>query len=288
MTEQLDLSRLPEHHLVAFYGLLFAMAAADGTFQDEELVHIHRVLDLSPLGPDARDRVDGFRETPPGFRACLDDLADASDELRWGIYTALQDLALADHHLDEVESRALGRVAETLGLESLGRDAVARFVSLVSDVAAREDDDETCLEKLRQASESWLGAGLPPAAAYFSGGVQDLVAAQRERALSALGLGLGFVPGVGVAVAIGSSAHVSVSHLIDTGPIPLDLAQDEGRRKNALQGLGRMHHETNRLAQRVEEVAQEENADAETAEELAERLRGLRALLATRRSALED
>lgn len=285
MTEQLDLSRLPEHHLVSFYGLLFAMAAADGTFQAEELAHIHRVLDLSPLGSDAKERVDGFRTNPPSFASCLNDLADASDELRWGIYTALHDLALADDHLDELESKALVRVASSLGLDNIGRDSVARFLSLVTEIARREEDDDEGLARLREAAEGWVGAGLPPAAAYFSGGIQDLIGAQRERALSALGLSLGFVPGVGVAVAIGSTSQVSVSRLIDTGPVPVELVRGEGRRKSALQGLGRMHHETNRLAQKVEDG--DGDGDAEAAE-LADRLRGLKALLATRRSALED
>ncbi|MEZ6196599.1 MAG: TerB family tellurite resistance protein [Planctomycetota bacterium] len=285
MTEHLDLTKIPEAHLAAFYGLLFSMAAADGSFGTEEVRLIHRSLDLAPLGPASRERVRTYMTHPPSFRGLLAELAEGTEELRWGVFTALYDLALADHRLEEGERRALRLAGEMLALEASLAPVVERYVDAVRHAARSPDGSEAIITELRRAAADWTGAGLPVASAYFAGSVQEMIATERDAYLGALGLGLGFVPGVGVAVAIGDTTRVSVTRLIDTGDIPLDLEPAEGRRHRALEGLARLRVEANRLAERAERARRDGEP---VAEDIGERLEGLRALMATRRSALED
>ena len=60
-----DPTRLLERERVAFYGLLFAMSAADGSMDKEELELIYGAIDLGGLTPEARERVNGFVVSPP-------------------------------------------------------------------------------------------------------------------------------------------------------------------------------------------------------------------------------
>src|SRR5215204_2518173 len=56
-TQHIDSKSLSEKQRVAFYGAMFAMAAADGQMQREELELIYETLDTEGLSEEARRRV---------------------------------------------------------------------------------------------------------------------------------------------------------------------------------------------------------------------------------------
>lgn len=289
MSGPLDLGSIPSDQRCAYYELLFAMAAADGGFTAEELGTIHRSLDLSGFDPDQLDRMRRAIVRPPAFAAALRGVADASVELRHGVLVGLYDAAIADGALGDAESRALEQAADVLGID---RDKLAPLGDLLGclhEIKRRDAADEDQLDRLKVAAESVAARGFPVSAAYFAGSVQELAARGQSGPLQTLGLGLGVVPGIGVAIYLGSTVRVSVSDLLTLSPSKIEqrvpTAASLARSREALEHLQQLAHRTSEDIRRQRE---QPDPDGEPIEVLEERLAGLRQLLITRRSALED
>ena len=107
MEDVIDFSAIPEEERLAYYGLLFSLAAADGSFCPDELLIIHSLLELSGMSIAARDQLKTYQVSPPDIGGCLDVLSSSRNELRFGTMMSLIDIALADGVTTEREEDAL-------------------------------------------------------------------------------------------------------------------------------------------------------------------------------------
>ena len=112
----LDLSSLSERQRLAFYGALFALAAADDSIDESESDQILESLHLEGLSEDARQRAFALSISPPSLRACLDLLKDTDESVRRGLMLNLIDVALADGEIEPGEPQTLEAVREELGI----------------------------------------------------------------------------------------------------------------------------------------------------------------------------
>jgi uncharacterized tellurite resistance protein B-like protein len=112
----LDLSGLPEAQRLAFYGALFAMAAADRAIDPVETNRIEETLDLSDLSQDARRKVLALAIQPPPLERCLLQLKDAPEAIRRGLMLNLIDVVLADDAIEPGEHLGLHQARQVLGL----------------------------------------------------------------------------------------------------------------------------------------------------------------------------
>ncbi|MEM1042877.1 MAG: TerB family tellurite resistance protein [Bacteroidota bacterium] len=114
--EVLDLSGLTERQQLAFYGALFALAAADNSIHERESEIIFESLRLDALSEDARQRAFALSISPPSLDACLDLLHDADETIRRALMLGLVDVALADDEIEPGEPQTLERVRAALGV----------------------------------------------------------------------------------------------------------------------------------------------------------------------------
>jgi len=112
----LDLSGLSEQQRLAFYGALFALAAADDTIDERESDQILESLQLEGLSEDARERAFALSISPPSLRTCLDLLKDTDEHIRRGLMLNLVDVALADDEIEPGEPQTLEAVRAELGI----------------------------------------------------------------------------------------------------------------------------------------------------------------------------
>jgi uncharacterized tellurite resistance protein B-like protein len=112
----LDLSGLSEQQRLAFYGALFALAAADDTIDERESDQILESLHLEGLSEDARERAFALSISPPSLRTCLDLLQDTDVAIRRGLMLNLVDVALADGEIEPGEPQTLEAVRTALGI----------------------------------------------------------------------------------------------------------------------------------------------------------------------------
>jgi len=64
MAQKSILDKIPESNRVAFYGALFAIAAADGSIAPEELSLILETADMQRLSGEARQQVQSYIRPP--------------------------------------------------------------------------------------------------------------------------------------------------------------------------------------------------------------------------------
>lgn len=114
----LDLSGLSEQQRLAFYGALFALAAADDTIDERESDQILESLHLDDLSEEARSRAFALSISPPSLDACLSALKGADETVRRSLMLNLVDVALADDEIEPGEPSALEAARRALGLSA--------------------------------------------------------------------------------------------------------------------------------------------------------------------------
>ncbi|MFT7619978.1 MAG: putative tellurite resistance protein B-like protein, partial [Planctomycetota bacterium] len=190
MPQAIDFSSIPDKEREAFYGLMFAIAAADGSFDGEEMTLIHSMLDVSGLSDESCDRIRTFRVTPPDLTVCLKVLSKCRDELRHGTMMSLVDIALADGVLTESEERALDEAAEALDIRDDQLLAMLELVDEAAGILNRDTSKDLDNSQLRQKARNLSASGITHSAAFFSGTIIRLISVARDAVANALNIGL--------------------------------------------------------------------------------------------------
>ncbi len=288
MSHSIDFGAIPDRERVAFYGLLFAIAAADGTFDAEEMAVIHSMLDVSGMDSMAREKIRGYRVNPPQLADCLSVLAKSHDELRHGTMMGLVDIALADGIVTESEERALEEAGRALGISESQIQAMIELVEEAADILAREGATDLDQSHIRDRARALGESGISHSAAFFSGTIARLISKSPQAVANALNIGLGRVPGAPISVIVGSTVQVSVSELLPNEvPEDKDLeARRKIRRERAQEAIEHLQVTIVELDHLIAEM--DARADGDEVEALKARREGLKQLVRTRRSALED
>jgi uncharacterized membrane protein YebE (DUF533 family) len=281
VAQPLDLTALPEAQRAAFYGALFAMAAADGAIDKDELQQIFELIDMDGISAGGRRVIQGYIIQPPRLLDTLQALSLGDEALRYRLMVDLVDVAWANDLVSPEQRYALEVAGRELRITAAQVAAIEQFVGRLKTIRERGIDDSYAAAATKQAAASLAAVGVPIAAVYLSGSVLGLSAAGITSGLAALGLGLGVVPGIGVAILVGTGIYIGVSRMLASGGVggQAQLRAAAARKtKLAIQNL----QETIGLL--IERVQQIQHADSEhaAARELNQRLRALQQILAKR------
>lgn len=289
MAENMNLSEQPEKVRVSFYGVLFAIAASDGTIDKDETQLIFESLDLNGLSEQARRTVHNYLIEPPDIDSCLRDLNQVPDEIRFGLMINIMEVAQADDYLDEKEKAMIDKARSCLQISDDQVDEIINFLKEARRIRERGLDDNLAADAMKRAASGLTGVGIPIAAVYFSGSVIGLSAAGITSGLAAIGLGLGMVPGIGVAILIGTVTVIAVSKILDVGGKRKKerIAAERERKaqlviKNLQEAINIIIGHINRL----KDAAAESAANREAIETLAQRLKALQQALTARQRAM--
>jgi uncharacterized tellurite resistance protein B-like protein len=277
-TEHLDLKSLPDNQRVAFYGAMFAMAAADGQMQREELELIYETLDTEGLSEEVRRRLYAYAIEPPALQDCLQSLSDASESARHGLMLNLVEVAVSDYLLPKAEQDALAEAQRRLGIGNVQRAAMQRYAEEVRRIRERGIDDNHAADAIKAAVSGMTAVGVPIAAVVYSGSVVGLSAAGITSGLAALGLGAGMIPGIGVAILIGTAAFVGLNYLFDTGNKRKKEQYRRERERKAQLAMENLQETINHLIDRMARLqgaAADAKANKEAIQLLNERLANL-------------
>ena len=125
--ELLDLSGLSERERLAFYGALFALAAADDAIDERESDQILESLQLDGLSEEARERAFALSISPPSLNTCLGMLKGTAEPVRRGLMLNLVDVALADDEIEPGEPLALEAARLSLGISAEDLEAMHTY-----------------------------------------------------------------------------------------------------------------------------------------------------------------
>jgi uncharacterized tellurite resistance protein B-like protein len=283
MNEPFDLAQVPEDERLALYGALFAIAAADGQIDKDEVELIFSMMDLEGMTEEGRRQAQSYIFNPPSLWDCLRKLSNADGRLRFGLMVNLVDTAWANDELHPNEEKAILLAQKELMVTDEQLQAIKDFVQKIREIRARGIDDAKAADAFKAAAAGLGAVGIPIAAVYFSGSVIGLSAAGITSGLAALGLGLGMVPGIGVAVLVGAGIFLGVSQMLDLGG---QRAKEEARKvkeRKAQLVIQNMQGAINQLVEHIANLQEKATsleanaADAEANKEavrlLTERLR---------------
>lgn len=284
-----DLATIPERDRVAFYGALFAIATADGSFDKEEMEFIFGVMDLEGMSETAKRHVQSYILEAPPLLDCLRTLSHAEKPLRFALMVNLIDTALADDLLDPNEEKAIQLAQQELNITGEQVKAIETFVRKMKEVRDRGLNDNYAADAVKNAASGLTAVGVPLAAVYFSGSVIGLSAAGITSGLAALGalVGLGgMVPGIGVAILLGAGIFMGVSTFLDTGDKRKKEQLQAERERKAQLVIKNLQGSLNAVIERIENL-QKAAADAESNREaihiLTEKMRKLQQIIAKRK-----
>lgn len=289
MTETFDLRKVPGEQLVAFYGLNFAAAAADGEIDKDELTTIFESMDLTLLTEEQKEKVRSYIMSPPKMDETLNLIANGADELRYTVAVGVIEVILADDVITKEESLFLDNICRRLNVTQNQRYAIIDFVSQARRIRLRGVDDNVAEKAMKSAASGLTAVGVPIAAVYFSGSVMGLSAAGVTSGLAALGLGLGMVPGIGIAIVIGTGIFIGMKYLFGDSKKEKERKLSAENERKAQLVIKNLQDTINELLKRIsslEPKAAESEANQKAIQVLRERLNSLKRILEQRKQQL--
>ena len=289
MTKPFDLRKVPGDELVAFYGLTFAAAAADGEIEKDELTIIFESLDMTSLTESQKKKVQSYIINPPSIDKAIDCIANGADELRYAVVVGVIEVLLADDVMTEEEELFLDKICKRLHVKKNQREAIINFVKEARRISLIGVDDNNAEKAIKNAVSGLTAVGVPIAAVYFSGSVIGLSAAGITSGLAALGLGLGMVPGIGIAIVVGIVIFSGVRWLLGDSKEEKERKLAAERERKAQIVIKNLQDTINGLLERITHLEQESKkteANRKAIRVLQKRLNSLKRILEQRKQQL--
>jgi uncharacterized tellurite resistance protein B-like protein len=214
-SELLDLVSSPEDLRVAFYGSMFAMAAADGILGRAELDLIFETIDTDGLSEYAKNAIWDYMVEPPLLTDCIARFSTSSDQVRCTLMVCLIEIALADHILNASEEEALVQASRALHISQKQLRAIERFICDVGILRARPGDYRGIRASLPRAAAVLTALSIPATAVYFLNLAHRFKASELGSYTTIYGVALGIIFGVGATILICAAAFLT-GHLLNT------------------------------------------------------------------------
>jgi uncharacterized tellurite resistance protein B-like protein len=198
MTEIFDWTDVPDDQRAAFYGVLFAMADADGTLDEAELALIDGLLAIEKLSEVTRTMIPAYVTSPSVVDDGFAVLSLAPPECRFAVMLGLMDVALANGVLDRREKQALVQARCRLGIRRDQMDAIEQFVRDVKQIQQGGGDPGAVTQALKHATAPLNAMGIPLAAVTVSGMMIGLRSGWIRSGLTAMRASLEQLPNLNV------------------------------------------------------------------------------------------
>lgn len=131
-----NLLNLSEEENLAFYGALFAMAAADGSISPEESDIILKSINIKQFSAEGKRQLQSYLQWPPSLEFCLNKLPLYNDTLRWKLLFYLIEIATLDQALDQGEKEALRKVKSYLKVSTEQIKAIYFFIQTLKKIGS--------------------------------------------------------------------------------------------------------------------------------------------------------
>lgn len=271
--ETIDPATLPGAARVALYGLMFAMAAADGAVADDEIDLIYRSLDLSTLSEQGRRRVHGYLLAPGAIGELLAPLRTAADAVRFGVMVEIVEIALADDRITDAERALLGVARTALGVRDDQLRAIESWVTAARATRHLDAGDPTAIAAMERVTEVLESTGVPRSATTLADVTPRPIEGDDE-------------PGDNVALRLGAAVYFAAARLFDEEGRRRQRAFEESQRQQLV--IANLRASIDIVRARMGMLAKRPGgARPGEAEALAARLAALEALLARHRGGAE-
>jgi|GEM_PF-490672 len=128
MNETLDLAKVSESDRLAFYGVLSAVAFADGSIDQEEFELLYGMIDLEGMTESAKRKVQSYITEPPLLEQCVQKLSGADKKLRNKLMVNILEIVYANDKVDVAEKKMVLFARENLNISMKEFNVIVNFV----------------------------------------------------------------------------------------------------------------------------------------------------------------
>lgn len=150
-----------ESELLAFYGALFAIAAADGAIDIDEMNLLFKTISLDKFSEAAKSQIQSYTASPPSLDDCLQTLSHSENTLRLGVMYFLINIAWANKTLHSGENRAIESAQKILGIPDRQIQAMQEFAEDLREIRAANPQKQPASKLLNSAISKLKDAGIP-------------------------------------------------------------------------------------------------------------------------------
>ncbi|HLO48535.1 MAG TPA: DUF1232 domain-containing protein [Kamptonema sp.] len=150
-----------ENDSLAFYGVLFAVAAADGSIDAEELSLILSSPDISNMSKSARQQIQSYSVSPPDLEEYIKKLSKADEKLKFGLMFYIFNIVWVDKVLDPGEKKAIELAQKELGIATVQVKAIDEFVQNMGKIRDRGLNDDYAINSVKEATARLKKVGVP-------------------------------------------------------------------------------------------------------------------------------
>lgn len=150
-----------ESELLAFYGSLFAIAAADGSVDIDELNLLFKTINLDKFSESAKTRIQSYTANPPSLGDCLQTISQSAEPLRLGVMYFSIAIAWANNTLHPAESEAIQSAKKLLAVSDLQVEAMQEFMHDLHAIQAAGNDKNRAGGSVKSAISKLKNVGIP-------------------------------------------------------------------------------------------------------------------------------
>ena len=163
MSEGNIFATLSESELLAFYGSLFAIAAADGSVDIDELNMLFKTINLDKFSDSAKSQIQSYTANPPSLSDCLQTISQSAESLRLGVMYFLISIAWANNTIHPKESEAIQLAQKLLAVSDLQVQAMQEFMQDLQAIQAQAAGNPKNLVEtsVKSAVSKLKNAGIP-------------------------------------------------------------------------------------------------------------------------------
>ncbi|MEG4285028.1 DUF1232 domain-containing protein [Microcoleus sp. A006_D1] len=161
MSEKDIFATSSETELLAFYGSLFAIAAADGSVDIDELNLLFKTINLDKFSDAAKSRIQSYTATPPSLSDCLQTLRQSPKTLRLGVMYFLISIAWANNTLHPGESEAIQSAKKLLAVSDLQVQTMQEFIANIKQIREAAPHKNQGAQSFNSAVSKIKNAGIP-------------------------------------------------------------------------------------------------------------------------------
>ena len=161
MSEPDIFAQSSETELLAFYGSLFAIAAADGSVDIDELDLLFKTINLHKFSDSAKTQIQSYIASPPLLGDCLQKISQSAEPLRLGVMYFLTNIAWANNTLHPGESEGIQSAQKLLAVSDLQVQAMQDFVENLKEIRQASPNKNQASASLNSAVSQLKNAGIP-------------------------------------------------------------------------------------------------------------------------------
>ncbi|PSB00748.1 YkvA family protein [Merismopedia glauca] len=144
---------------LAFFAVLFAVAAADGEIGEDELSMIFSSPDVDKLSVEGKKKLQTYSCNPPSLEEAIEKLSKANQELKFGLIFYILNLVWVDGVMTLGETEAIKIARQKLEINAVQVEAIEKFIKLLAKV--RNEQSQEALEEVKAATERMKKVGVP-------------------------------------------------------------------------------------------------------------------------------